>query len=81
MQIGTNEQQKEAPIFIGCSEVENRGVLEDLVKHPNLAISDYGIVHFESPDKRGIDVGFLYQKKYSPQKYKYKKYYTSHTTD
>jgi len=64
MQIGTNEQQKEAPTFIGCSEVENRGVLEDLVKHPNLAKSDYGIVHFESPDKRGIDVGFLYQKKY-----------------
>lgn len=64
MQIGTNEQQKEAPTFIGCSEVENRGVLEDLVKHPNLTKSDYGIVHFESPDKRGIDVGFLYQKKY-----------------
>ena len=64
MQIGTNEQQKEAPTFIGCSEVENRGVLEDLVKHPNLAKSDYGIVHFESPDKSGIDVGFLYQKKY-----------------
>ena len=64
MQIGTNEQQKEAPTFIGCSEVENRGVLEDLVKQPNLAKSDYGIVHFESPDKRGIDVGFLYQKKY-----------------
>ncbi len=64
MQIGTNEQQKEAPTFIGCSEVENRGVLEDLVKQPNLAKSDYGIVHFESPDKRGIDVGFLYLKKY-----------------
>ena len=64
MQIGTNEQQKEAPTFIGCSEVENRGVLEDLVKQPNLAKNDYGIVHFESPDKRGIDVGFLYQKKY-----------------
>lgn len=64
MQIGTNEQQKEAPTFIGCSEVENRGVLEDLVKQPNLLKSDYGIIHFDSPDKRGIDVGFLYQKKY-----------------
>lgn len=64
MQIGRNEQQKEAPTLIGCAEIENRGVLEDLVKQPNLAKSDYGIVHFDSPDKRGIDVGFLYQKKY-----------------
>ena len=29
MQIGTNDQQKEAPTLIGCSEIENRGVLED----------------------------------------------------
>ena len=64
MQIGTNEQQKEAPTFIGCAEVENRGVLEDLVKQPNLINEDYGIVHFDSPDKRGIDVAFLYKKKY-----------------
>ena len=64
MQIGTNDQQKEAPTFIGCSEAENRGVLEDLIKQPNLADIDYGIVHFDSPDKRGIDVGLLYQKKY-----------------
>lgn len=64
LQIGTNEQQKKAPTFIGCSEVENRGVLEDLIKQPNLLSSDYGIVHFDSPDKRGIDAGFLYQKKY-----------------
>ncbi|MBP6758615.1 MAG: endonuclease/exonuclease/phosphatase family protein [Flavobacterium sp.] len=64
MQIGTNDQQKEAPTFIGCSEIENRGVLEDLVKQPNIVKSDYGIVHFDSPDKRGIDVGLLYQKKY-----------------
>lgn len=64
MQIGTNEMQKEAPTFIGCCEIENRGVLEDLVKHPNIAKDDYGIVHFDSPDKRGIDVGLLYKKKY-----------------
>ncbi len=64
MQIGTNDKQKEAPTFIGCSEVENRGVLEDLIKQPNIINLDYGIVHFDSPDKRGIDVGLLYQKKY-----------------
>ena len=64
MQIGTNGQQKDAPTFIGCSEVENRGVMEDLIKQPNLINSDYGIVHFDSPDKRGIDVGLLYRKAY-----------------
>ena len=64
MQIGTNDRQKEAPTFLGCSEVENRGVLEDLIKTPNLVNLDYGIIHFDSPDKRGIDVGLLYQKKY-----------------
>jgi hypothetical protein len=64
MQIGTNDQQKEAPTFIGGSEIENRGVLEDLVKHSNIIKYDYGIVHFDSPDKRGIDVALLYQKKH-----------------
>lgn len=64
MQIGVNDQQKEVPTFVGCSEIENRGVLEDLIKQPNLIDSDYGIVHFDSPDKRGVDVGLLYRKAY-----------------
>lgn len=62
-EIGTGENAN-SPTIIGVSEVENRGVLEDLVKQPLLAGKDYGIVHFNSPDKRGIDVGFLYQKKH-----------------
>jgi hypothetical protein len=41
--------------FIACSEIENRGVLEDLIKQPKLIPKDYGIIHFDSPDKRGID--------------------------
>ncbi len=70
-QIGTNDQQKEAPVIIGGAEIENRGVLEDLVKEPEMLAQDYGIVHFDSPDKRGIDVGFLYQKKhFKPTSYK-----------
>lgn len=63
-EIGTSDQQKESPAIIGVSEVENRGVLEDLIKQPLLIGKDYGIVHFDSPDKRGIDVGLLYQKKH-----------------
>lgn len=62
--IGTNEQHKAMPVLIGGCEIENRLVLEDLVKHKTLLPSDYGIVHFDSPDKRGIDVALLYQKKH-----------------
>jgi hypothetical protein len=63
-EIGTGENPNNSPTLIGGAEIENRGVLEDLVKDPQLAKADYGIVHFDSPDKRGIDVGFLYQKKH-----------------
>ena len=63
-EIGTGEQQKESPVILGASEIENRRVLEDLVKEPALINKDYGIVHFDSPDKRGIDVGLLYSKKH-----------------
>ena len=63
-EIGTGDKQTNAPTFIGGAEIENRRVLEDLVKQPKLINLDYGIVHFESPDKRGIDVALLYQKKH-----------------
>lgn len=61
-EIGTNEQQSNSPVVLGVCEIENRGVLEDLIKQPKLASKDYGIIHYDSPDGRGIDVGFLYQK-------------------
>lgn len=62
-EIGTTENPN-APTLIGGAEIENRGVLEDLIKQPKLINYDYGIVHFDSPDKRGIDVALLYQKKH-----------------
>lgn len=62
-EIGTPENSN-SPTLIGGSEIENRGVLEDLLKEPKLLPYDYGIIHFDSPDKRGIDVALLYQKKY-----------------
>lgn len=63
-EIGTSENPNNSPTFIGGCEIENRGVLEDLIKEPLLINKDYGIVHFDSPDKRGIDVALLYQKKH-----------------
>ncbi|MEM6397071.1 MAG: endonuclease/exonuclease/phosphatase family protein [Bacteroidota bacterium] len=50
--------------ILGVAEIENRVVLEDFVAHPLLKDRDYQIVHFDSPDKRGIDVALLYQEKY-----------------
>lgn len=54
--------KKELPEIIGLCEVENRKVLEDLVKTGKLRKKDYGIVHKDSPDTRGIDVALLYRK-------------------
>lgn len=50
------------PSVIGLCEVENRLVLEDLIKQKALLKGSYGIAHTESPDKRGIDCAFLYNK-------------------
>ncbi|WP_449343017.1 endonuclease/exonuclease/phosphatase family protein [Sungkyunkwania multivorans] len=55
---------KTAPTLVGVAEIENELVLQDLIKTPELIDKNYGIVHFESPDRRGIDVALLYQKKY-----------------
>jgi len=61
--IGSNES-RESPAIIGLCEIENRRVLEDLVKQQGLLAADYGIVHFDSPDSRGTDVALLYRKKH-----------------
>ena len=58
------ESSHNAPAILGVSEVENRDVLEDVVNDPLLLEKDYGIVHYDSPDGRGIDVALLYQKKF-----------------
>lgn len=49
------------PDIIGVCEIENRSVLESIVSHPSLARYKYQIVHFDSPDHRGIDVALLYR--------------------
>ncbi|MCQ2285253.1 MAG: endonuclease/exonuclease/phosphatase family protein [Bacteroidales bacterium] len=49
-------------VAIGVCEIENRKVLEDLVASDNLKPMNMGIVHYDSPDRRGVDVGFMYNK-------------------
>ena len=51
-----------SPDIIGLCEIEKQQVLEDLIYHPNLINKQYGIIHYDSPDERGIDVALLYKK-------------------
>lgn len=45
---------------LGVAEVENKAALDDLVNHPTLAKRGYKTILVEGPDKRGIDVGMIY---------------------
>jgi hypothetical protein len=62
-QIGT-DITPDGPAFIGLAEVENDTVLRDLVNNPQLQKRNYQIIHYDSHDPRGVDVGFLYNPKY-----------------
>jgi endonuclease/exonuclease/phosphatase family metal-dependent hydrolase len=46
--------------ILGLAEVENRAVLEDLVRTAPIASRGYRIVHEDGPDRRGVDVALLY---------------------
>lgn len=47
--------------ILGVSEIENRHVLEDLVSDPQIAEANFQIVHYDGPDRRGVDVALLYK--------------------
>ena len=48
------------PAIIGVSEIENRAVMEDVARQPEIAKWNLQIVHHDSPDARGVDVGLMY---------------------
>jgi len=50
--------------ILGISEIENRSVIEDLIKEPTLKNRRYKIIHYDSWDRRGVDVGMIYNPKY-----------------
>ena len=52
----------DAPAIVGLEELENKEVLQDLVNSEVLRKIPYRMVHYESPDKRGIDVALIYRK-------------------
>lgn len=49
------------PEIICFAEIENKSVLYELVKNTPLEKYNYDIVHFNSPDIRGIDVGLIFR--------------------
>ena len=60
--VGINSS--DLPEIIGLCEVENRTVLEDLLKTKSMSQGQYKIIHQDSPDARGIDVALLYRTNY-----------------
>lgn len=60
-QLG-KEYTNEAPVIVGLSEVETYEAVQDLANEPALKAYNYGVVHFNSFDSRGIDIALMYQK-------------------
>ena len=58
----TADRYGRMPDVIGLAEVENKGVLTKLLSSTLLRKFDYGVVHQDSKDRRGIDVAILYRK-------------------
>lgn len=50
------------PDVVGVAEVENGYVLRRLVYGTALEKAGYAVVHYDSPDPRGIDVALLYRR-------------------
>ncbi len=58
-----SDEYGKMPDVMGFAEVENSFVLRNLLKQAALKRQNYGIVHYDSKDVRGIDVALLYNKK------------------
>lgn len=52
------------PLAFGMAEIENRKVVEDLIRTEKLSAVPYKIVHFDSEDRRGIDCVFVYDSRF-----------------
>lgn len=50
------------PDIVGFAEIENAFVLRSIVSSTLLRKAGYEIVHYDSPDHRGIDCGLLYRR-------------------
>jgi predicted extracellular nuclease len=62
-QIGTHINP-DGPAILGVAEIENKWVLDTLLRHPLIAERGYRYVHYDSRDFRGVDVALIYNPKY-----------------
>lgn len=62
-QLGT-DINPDGLALLGVAEIENDTVLNILVNHKGLKSRNLKVIHYDSPDRRGIDVGLLYNPKY-----------------
>ncbi|MBL7711191.1 MAG: endonuclease/exonuclease/phosphatase, partial [Chitinophagaceae bacterium] len=62
-QLGT-EYTPDGAAIVGVCEIEDDRVLKVLVQQPELKQRNYRYIRFDGPDKRGINVGLLYNPKY-----------------
>lgn len=69
MQVIIGMGGDELPVLVGLCEIENAKVLNFMTRYKPYSQLEYDYIHFESSDKRGIDVALLYQKdKFTPIK-------------
>lgn len=64
--IDAMNNKEGGPDLIGLCEVENKFVVSDLSEEDVLQANHYEVIHYESPDSRGIDVAAMY----NPGKFK-----------
>jgi predicted extracellular nuclease len=60
-EIGDSSKKNPA-VLLGIAEVENERVINDLLGAEPIRDIDYGYVHYDSPDERGIDTALIYKK-------------------
>jgi hypothetical protein len=57
---------KEGLTLLGLAEVENKQVVEELLRTPELINKQYQCIHEESKDPRGIDVALVHSQNFKP---------------
>lgn len=62
-ELGTDHSPDGVSI-LGVAEIENRTVLKDFCNQEKIKSKGFKIVHYDSRDVRGVDVGLLYNPKY-----------------
>lgn len=62
--LASGDEYGDYPILIGLAEIENRMVLNQLCHQTVLSKLNYRYIHYDSPDRRGVDVALLYREEF-----------------